>query len=151
MYCLTLKHPWPFAVCFLQKDVENRRWRPPTRAVGGRLLIHGGLVPRYPSDRLAALETARELAAAHRPEMPIEDLEDRVFACTGLVANVRLEKCVVSSLSPWFHGPFGWVLGDVVPFPKPIPCTGRQGLWVLPAGLREAVERATKEGRTIEA
>mgnify|MGYP000863017114 FL=1 len=151
MYCLTLKHPWPFAVCFLGKTVENRRWRPPVRAVGQRLLIHGGLVPRYPSERLAALETARELAAVHRPDMDVDDLEDRVFACTGLVAVARLEKCVVSSLSPWFHGPFGWVLGDVVAFPEPIPCLGKRGLWELPAGLLGAVERATEEGRSIKA
>lgn len=147
MHCLTLKHPWPWAVCRLGKDVENRRWRPPARAVGEPLLIHGGIVPRRPSERLAALKTARELAAAHRPDMDIDDLEDRVFACTGIVAAARLEKCVVSSLSPWFYGPFGWVLGEVGVFPEPVACLGKRGLWELPAGLLGAVERATEEGR----
>ena len=141
MYCLTLKHPYPFAVCFLNKTIENRRWRPPLAAVGQPLLIHGGIVPRHPSERLAALETARELVAVHRPDMDIDDLEGRVFACTGIVAAARLEKCVVSSASPWFHGPFGWVLGDVTPFAEPIPCLGKQGLWELPAGLAAEVER----------
>ena len=34
MRCLTLKHPWPWAVVCLGKTIENRRWRPPPAAVG---------------------------------------------------------------------------------------------------------------------
>lgn len=45
MLTLTLKHPWPWAIAHLGKDVENRVWLPPESAVGQKILVHGGKSP----------------------------------------------------------------------------------------------------------
>lgn len=41
--------------------------------------------------------------------------------------------------SPWFVGPYGWVLTDVVTLTTPVPCKGAQGLWALPPDVEAAV------------
>lgn len=55
MRCLTLRHPWAFAVAFLSKDVENREWDDRLAElmgihaqVGQRIAIHGGAAPERP-------------------------------------------------------------------------------------------------------
>lgn len=52
---LTLRHPWAFAVAFLQKNVENRDWTPELAnlngiygMVGQQIAIHGGAAPVRP-------------------------------------------------------------------------------------------------------
>jgi hypothetical protein len=48
MMALTLKHPWPYAICFLGKRIENRTWRPRPSQLqpGSYLAIHGGVIPK---------------------------------------------------------------------------------------------------------
>jgi hypothetical protein len=51
--------------------------------------------------------------------------------------------------APWFSGPFGWLLTDVVAI-EPVPCLGAQGLWLLPPDVERQVlarERAAREAR----
>lgn len=52
---LTLRHPWAFAVAFLQKNVENREWSDELARlnnihgmVGEQVAIHGGAAPVRP-------------------------------------------------------------------------------------------------------
>jgi len=58
-----------------------------------------------------------------------------------------LSGVVTESADPWFVGPFGWVLSDVVVLPAPVPCRGAQGLWEVPADVREAALRQLPSGR----
>lgn len=58
MKALTLRHPWPFAVCFLNKRVENREWDQRLEElfgvrhlVGEVVAIHGGAAPTRPLRR----------------------------------------------------------------------------------------------------
>lgn len=50
--------------------------------------------------------------------------------------------------SPWFVGPNGWVLSDVVRLPEPVPCRGQQGLWLpeprVVDAVREGYRAATR-------
>lgn len=55
MRALTLRHPWAFAVGFLQKDCENRDWDDHLCQLNGihamlgqRIAIHGGAAPQRP-------------------------------------------------------------------------------------------------------
>jgi hypothetical protein len=47
--------------------------------------------------------------------------------------------------SPWFFGPFGWVIKKVMAF-KPIECKGRQGLWTPPDDAMELVRMELDSG-----
>lgn len=40
---------------------------------------------------------------------------------------------------PWYCGPCGWILREVVALDTPVPCRGYQKLWVLPADVEAAV------------
>ena len=71
---------------------------------------------------------------------PSDGLTPRdVLACSGVVAVCRYGGAVRSSDSPWFEGPFGWVLAETVVLPRPVPCGGSQGLWPLPEDVLAAV------------
>lgn len=131
MKAITLKHPWAFAVARLGKDVENRRWSPSssTLAPGDWLAIHGGVVPRG---------SAREEADDDKNWIG-EHVDSRIDWFTldrtitpGIVAACKFGGVVRESDSPWFSGPFGWLLEDVIAMPEPIPCRGNRGLWDLP-------------------
>lgn len=49
--------------------------------------------------------------------------------------------------SPWFVGPIGWKLADVVAI-APVPCSGQQGLWMVPVDLLPYVRRAYQQALT---
>jgi hypothetical protein len=126
---LTLKHPWPWAILELGKDIENRTWFPPRDEVGEWLAIHGGVVPRSGRAYLEVLHDLAELEA--RGLAPRGTPLSSVWR-PGIVALARLEDTVSESSSRWFHGPVGWVLADVVKLPEPIRIPGAQGLWPVP-------------------
>ena len=130
---LTLKHPWPFAVCHMGKTIENRSWLPGARlSVGEWFFIHGGQVPM--GEALEDLaDTGRWLLQTYGAPPGWDDVLLRdIVACKGLVAVARFGGAVAKHSSPWFEGPYGWVLSEVVVFPEPVPCKGAQGLWTVP-------------------
>jgi hypothetical protein len=44
--------------------------------------------------------------------------------------------------SPWFIGPYGWVIDKVQAFDQPIDCKGKQGLWTPePEILNRCIEQ----------
>lgn len=124
----TLHRPWSWCVAHAGKRLENRGWRPPQWLVGGYLAIHGGRT----YDRAAAAAIADELDLVPPPPE---------FCAEGIVAVARLAGCVTSSSSPWFSGPYGWQLEDVVVLAAPIECPGQQGLWPLGPELLQLVRR----------
>ena len=155
MKALTLKHPWAWAICFLGKDIENRRWHPPASLIGRHFAIHGGVIPKSRYD----LDDVREEAAGLAVEFGVGPEVTLADACmTGIVAVVRLAGVVTQSESTWFEGPFGWQLDDLVVLREPIACKGAQGLWDVPeehvAGMRRqwcAVVGRTWNSRSVEA
>lgn len=112
---LSIQQPWAWAI-FSQpperpaqippKDVENRTWFTPVR---GWIQIHAS--KRY--DERGARWIYEEFGIRH-PDLPLG----------GIVGCVRLVNCVRLSASPWFCGPWGFVLAD--PYPLPFrPCPGQ--------------------------
>lgn len=142
MKAITLKHPWPWAVCVLNKRIENRTWEPWPKQlkIGDWLAIHGGKWPTSQNEIGGIEDEANDLA---------NDFKDRDFArnlhladvkaCSGIVAVCKFGGVVTESDDPWFEGPFGWLLNDLVVLRKPVPCKGAQGLWDLPEDVLEAV------------
>jgi hypothetical protein len=150
MKALTLTHPWPWAMVELPeaaaKRVENRSWEPPRKLIGQHIALHGGRLPsgaKLAEVRADALYIENEILedGIGDPALTAEDLSDddvRDLCLPGLFAVARLAEVVTHSDSPWFFGPFGWVLDEVTRIDPPVPHTGAQGLWeVSPAALAQ--------------
>lgn len=142
MDAITLNHPWAVAVADWGKMIENRSWAPPARAQGQWLAIHGGPEPSGADRDEAQADLDGLVAAGLAPWVPLAEA-----VRPGVVAVCRLVRCISGDDeaeplldSPWYTGPFGWVLSDVVELPEPVPCPGARGLWPLPppvlAGVR---------------
>lgn len=60
--------------------------------------------------------------------------EPEEFTCGGIIGTVTITALVTASDSPWFTGPYGFVLADPEPC-RFIPMKGRLGLWGIEASL----------------
>ena len=114
MKALSIRNPWAWLVKHGHKDIENRTWR---TAYRGPLLIHASLKPA---------QAAQEIREWARSEMGI--LIPKQLEAGGIVGVVDVVDVVEQSTSPWFEGPFGFVLMNAKPCPF-IPLRGRLGLF----------------------
>ena len=142
MKALTLWQPWAWAVAFGGKDVENRTWAPPVGIERERIAIHAGrrLVPLEDpawADCKARLREASKRSTRILPALPIlpgrDDLPHGAIVATAIVKGVIGPFPVVKAdPSPWWSGPWGWELEDVIPLERAVPCAGTQRLWEVP-------------------
>ena len=49
--------------------------------------------------------------------------------CAALIGEVTITACVKESSSPWFVGPYGFVLANPVLYKEPIPYRGQLGFF----------------------
>jgi hypothetical protein len=162
---LTLWQPWASLVADRVKPVENRNWAPPKRLANRDLAIHAAV--RWTR---AEQRTSEELWTRYRIQTPAQPVLSAVVGVvrvlgyvTGYVhpngiavsaircfdADRRAEFDRILESEPFrifFHGPHGWVLGDVRRLAEPVSCRGAQGLWKLPAELSAMVERQVGRG-----
>lgn len=141
---LTVRQPFACCIAHLGKDVENRSWAPPGYLIGGHLAIHAG--------RTVEVEAKMQLQDAirfgTRPDLNLPahfPLHDRL-ELGAIIAVAQLRGVVYQGAdgcssfgdvpdgweSPWFNGPFGWVLGPPRVLARSVPCKGNRGLWELP-------------------
>jgi len=97
MKALTIRQPWAWAITHGYKKFENRTWQTSYR---GPLLIHAGR--RFDQEGLDWIK-------ATFPNLPMPEQ----FQQGGFVGMCKLVDVVTESASPWFFGPFGFVLSDV--------------------------------------
>ena len=116
MKALSIKQPWAHAILNCGKNIENRTWRTNYR---GKLLIHAGK------------NIDKESYYFLHYQMKIHVPEDAALLVGGIVGIVEIVECVSSSASPWFSGPFGFVLSNPVTLPF-FPCPGRLGFFDVP-------------------
>jgi len=131
---ITLHRPWAYAIAHLGKRVENRTWPCPL-APGSLLAIHAGR--KYD----------KQAADWIRQNFGFDCPPDGAEHPTGIVAIARFCGNVTASEYPWFVGPIGWQLADVVVIP-PVPCSGQQGLWSVPADWLPSVRKAYRQAQT---
>ena len=129
---LTIRQPWATLIISGGKNIENRTWRTHYR---GPILIHAGLY-----DDEAETEAAMHLVRDRQIEVPavpwmmtaegsnasLLDWHDQPRG--GIIGVVDLVDCVPMHDSPWFIGPWGFVLAN----PRPLPffaCRGKQGFF----------------------
>jgi hypothetical protein len=65
------------------------------------------------------------------------------LATGAVIAVAHLADIVRHSDDPWFQGPWGWLLDDVVPI-CPVQCPGQRQLFTLPDDVEQAVRHAMR-------
>ena len=115
MKALSVRQPWAHLIITGIKDIENRTWRTTYR---GPILIHAGKT--FDAD---AYDWVRSEMCVQLPP-PCEIPRGGIVGCAWILG------CTHAHPSPWFTGPWGWVLdpsrAELLPF---APCPGRLGLF----------------------
>ena len=155
MRALSLWQPWAEYCALGLKPIENRSWCPSLQLIGEWILLHAA--KRVP--KREELDRAAELCREATGEAGLTDPD--ALALGSLVGAARVtgvaarpDVALVDGFvhwktaelvhSPWFSGPFGWVLEDAVRFPAPIQCNGRQGIWNVDERYRIAIREQMK-------
>jgi hypothetical protein len=120
MKALSIRQPWAWLIANGHKDIENRTWKHPFT---GNFQIHAskGLTEQEYKDAIAFVKKFNPALAVQIPEM-------EKLPLGGIVGIARITRCVFRSKSPWFVGPFGFVLEDAYPLPI-VKCRGALGFF----------------------
>jgi hypothetical protein len=116
MKAISIKQPWAWLIVNGLKDIENRDWITWER---GHVLIHAG--KQFDNEGYAWIAEHMQSVFEQMPEPNQYDMG-------GVVGECEIVDCVVESTSPWFFGPFGFVIRDAKPLPF-MPCRGRLGFF----------------------
>lgn len=112
MRALSIKQPWSWLIIHGHKDIENRDWSTQLR---GRILIHAGKKhDGSPADW-------------DWPGIPRPDHLDYGV----IVGEAEIYGCVTASASPWFQGPYGFLIRNARPLPFR-PWRGQLGFFEVP-------------------
>lgn len=120
MKAISVRNPWPYALLHLGKTIENRTWYSDYR---GPLLIHASKSCTRSEYAEAVWWMAHRSLANPRGIPSFEELPKG-----GIVGVCRMVDCVRESSSPWFEGPWGFVLEGVTPV-EFHACKGSLGLF----------------------
>jgi hypothetical protein len=113
MKALSIRQPWAWLIVMGFKDIENRKW--PTR-FRGPFLIHAG--------KTFDLQGYEWVISNMGLALPSPSSFDR----GGIVGLAELVECLTQHDSPWFSGPYGFVLRSAKPLPF-IPLPGQLGFF----------------------
>ena len=119
MKVLSVRQPWAFCIMSMSKDIENRSWSTKFR---GRMLLHAA--QGMSRSEYEDCETLVETIFPSGNSLPEFDALQR----GGIVGSIEITGCVTKSDSPWFFGPYGFVLANPLPLPF-IPARGSLGFW----------------------
>lgn len=125
---------WFHALARLGKDIENRKVRLPAPLVGRPICIHAGKT--YDDERKSAEVGIRRILGF--------DVAPADVASGAIIAVAIFASTVTSSPSPWFFGPFGWPVAQMVPI-EPIAFSGLQGFWRVPDSVKATVRDRYRE------
>ncbi len=139
---LTVHRPWGYAIARLDKRVENRSWACWLNP-GDYIAIHNG----QKWDRNGA-RFIREMNVSELMN-PTEETNPAGFiiAVARFDGNIKDED---PGRSPWFFGPYGWLLSDVVEI-EPVAAKGHQRLWDLSDAVLQQVRLNHKKAREAHA
>ena len=98
---LSLRQPWAWLLAGGLKDIENRTWRTWYR---GRFFIHAS----------KTFDDAAYVALLRQWDGVIDFPDRDEFERGGIVGAATVVDCVRWHASPWFTGPFGFVIEDAV-------------------------------------
>lgn len=137
---LSIREPWLTMILLGHKPVENRK-RP--LKYRGDLYLHAPMIfdlagyfwiaKQFPH-LLHALGNLRRWLPRYMFTGRVQlDARQEAYLFNGTAGHIlgkaRMAGCVDNSASPWFTGPWGWLLKDPVRLAEPIKCKGRQGIF----------------------
>jgi hypothetical protein len=141
MRALSIRQPWAWLIVNGHKDIENRVWS--TRYVGP-LVIHAakGMTNDEYDDVVDMLSDDPRL---RHIQLPDRKLIDR----GGIVGIAHCNGSVDQCDSPWFFGPYGFVLSNQRAFHTMIPFKGQLGFFDVPASLIQTANNiGAEQGQT---
>lgn len=133
---ITVRQPWANAIIQGWKSIENRSW--PTK-VRGTIAIHAA----QKSEDKEFFEFVR--GRGLEDQVLLDDVSAKGLPRSAVIGLVDIADCVTSSASPWFEGPFGFILTNPRPL-RPIACRGALQIFDLDPLVTEEIERQL-EGR----
>ena len=152
---LSVRQPFASAILHGGKNVENRKTAPQIAGVVKGdpwvprwVVLHAGAA-WYDAPGVSLAETLRSVRSRW-PTMPPRE-EFLHGHALGIVRIVRVLypqtrasdwRDPILQGNPWAHGPVCWILDHPLPFPEPVRCKGRLGLFHPNAAVRAAGERA---------
>lgn len=141
---LTLLRPWEMAFTATadelgvrRKDIENRVWPPPAKFIGSRIALHAGKGwDEHGADFMRGLGVPQSVLDRSEPSriVAVVQIRDKWQRGETMLMDPDFPKD-----SPWLFGPWCWWIGDVQVLRTPIPCSGHQGLWRVPAAEAKLV------------
>lgn len=138
MKAISVRQPWADAILHFGKRIENRTWNTRYR---GPLLIHAARQPAEDED------VARDFIARASGQFGANCIPAAEHY-GGIIARAVLVDVVRESSSPWFTGPYGFVLADVEPVPF-FPCRGMPGLFEVEMRRRRRNPEERWRGRAV--
>jgi len=130
MLTLSIRQPWAWLIMNGGKDIENRTWNTNVR---GRVLIHAAKGVTKEEWR-EAWDWVRRVAPAAW-EKGCAEIQAGTIDRGGIIGSVEIVDCVRHSASPWFGGPYGFVLRAPQPLPFQ-PLRGQLGFFEAEAVRR---------------
>lgn len=143
IHSLSIKQPWLWLIMH-GKTVENRVWRTTYR---GPLVLHSSAKAEWTE----VLEAELLIRARN---LPIKLARTTLSKCAGgnrvtewpaewplgkLCCLCYLVDCVHEHPSPYFVGPYGLALKNIIPLPEPIPMRGHLRIRPLDAMFQRMI------------
>ena len=123
MKALSIKQPWAWLIATGYKDIENRNWPTDFR---GRIYIHAGKKFDYDGFNWLCTHSRGRLDYVDMSEWATQAVYPTLGAIIG---EVTIIDCVAKSYSPWFDGPYGFIVANPTLYEKSLPCRGRLGFF----------------------
>ena len=137
MKCLSIQQPWADLIALGHKDVENRTWSSRYR---GPVLLHAG--KRF--DRGHGLSDSWAVTADRL--LVVNRAETRLGVIVGIAEMVGCGGWGQCNCSPWFVGPYGFVMRNPRWFKWPIPWRGQLYFFDVPDDIvADALDEAERE------
>lgn len=137
MKALSIMQPWAQLIVDGIKPVENRTWPTTFR---GSFLIHAG--KKFDFEGYIWLVNNWY---KHGLPLSVGDLFDHKkendFPRGGIIGQAEIVDCVTSHPSPFFSGPYGFVIANAKPI-EPRPLRGMLGFFEVPWSM--AIELANR-------
>ncbi len=143
MKALSVRQPWAWLIASGIKDVENRSWKTNFR---GRVYIHAGAkfdMSALKDSRIKTVEYGGLVTVRQCYSIFWMSLE---WKSGAIIGEVDIIDCVTESDSPWFSGPYGFVLANAVLYETPIACKGQLGLFDIGEGMETVYSRTFRDG-----
>jgi hypothetical protein len=118
---LSIRQPWAWLIVAGYKDVENRKWATDFK---GRIYIHASRT----LDRDALVYLTSQCMKINQDVRDVVRKQNS-WTLGAIIGEVEITDCVMRSDSPWFSGPYGFVLKNPILYEKSIACRGKLGFF----------------------